>query len=1067
VTRNLDALEAALAVARQRLAERRSAAEATGRRPLRRLIAIARVLRHGAPFPGLAARPAVDAQTEIWRRHALDLEAELETLRHEAAGAGNAARVRNQALRAAQAANKRLAMALARVDEERQRLADSTAAAPDPETTTDYAAWIGAVQPSSEALRVMRDMGVAQIDGPTFSIVTPVYKVPLGVLRETIASVRRQTYGRWELCIAHADAADHRARRFLRAAAEEDPRIRLVELAENKGISKNSNAALELVTGDFVVLLDHDDIMVDHALSTFARALAERPEIDVLYSDKDLTDARGVERINPLFKPAWSPETMLTANYLTHLNAMRTSLVRAVGGWRPEMDGAQDWDLFMRLTERTTNIEAVRDVLYRWRMIKSSVAGGGIAAKPYALAAQVRTLEGAFRRRGLDVTYAPEDDGPTLRPTWNTQPARISVIVLPIRDDGSIAAAETTAARCPESVFEILLPTAEDAFLTDERMRIVAVERDATAAQRLSAALAQSAGTVTVVIDAGTWPPESETWVEDLVGPLMIPGVAMVGGKVLDSQGARIASAGIVFHADGSETDLFRDGQRTQHGVIGSAHWIRNVSAVGGGLFAVETETARKIGFADERDHPRADIDFCLRLVCTGRRIVYTPFVESRQMAVPALSEARGEQSHGRNFVASIWPDGDPHFHPALISDGAVQRFRLPAGHRRTPHDYGAEADALVRVCDAASTAIAAARNPRRAAVPWRTATWIVPDFRYAYYGGVATILRFAAYLARRHGVVSTFAATGITPADVLEQRIVAAFPDLAGSRFVRVESTEAVAALPPADAGIATLWTTAYYLLHADTTKQYYFVQDNEPQFYPAGSTSALVEATYRFGFRAICNTVTLADVARAYGGDAVYFTPAIDPAIFHARGRSGASQRRRLFAYARPGHARNGFELLARALHIVKDELGDRVDIVTAGAPWSTAAYGLDGVMANLGLLGYKSTGDLYRSCDAGAVLMMTSHPSYLPMELMACGAAVVTNVNPRTAWLLRDEHNAFLAETTASSFAERIITALTDDVARARIAGTARDIVASQHADWDAEWDRLTAQLWNATV
>ena len=122
------------------------------------------------------------------------------------------------------------------------------------------------------------------------------------------------------------------------------------------------------------------------------------------------------------------------------------------------------------------------------------------------------------------------------------------------------------------------------------------------------------------------------------------------------------------------------------------------------------------------------------------------------------------------------------------------------------------------------------------------------------------------------------------------------------------------------------------------------------------------------------------------------------------------------------------------------------------------------MGGVLTNLGLLGYRGTGDLYRTCDAGAVLMMTSHPSYLPMELMACGAAVVTNRNPRTAWLLRDGENALLAETTATAFAERIVDALTDDGARAALTEGASAFVRRERTDWDGEWDRLVESLWS---
>lgn len=1062
MNRDAETLEAALDASRVRLAAARVRAEASGRRPLRRLVAVARVLRHGSPLPPLGTVVHEDPGTARWRTHALDLERELEQLRTRASAAAEAAAEAERSLRQNRRHAGRLAAVVARLDAERDS-ARTAGASQDAGTTDDYARWLAATAPSDAALRVCRDMGAARKAGPVFSILVPVYEVPFDVLRQTFESVMRQTYPNWELCIVHANPSDTRARRYVRGLAESEPRVRLCEM-ENGGIARNSNAALELATGEYVVLLDHDDVMVDHALSAFAALLCERPETDFIYSDKDMTDAAGDAHVNPLFKPQWSPETMLTINYVTHLNALRTSAVRAIGGWRPETDGAQDWDLFLRFTEHAPNVGVVRDVLYRWRMIATSVAGGGVAAKPYALAAQVRTLEDAVRRRGVAASYAFEDDGLTLRPTWPVALDRVTVVVLPREDAGAITLAEAIGKRCG-GVAEILLPTSESHFLADARIRLLPVEPHTSPVDRVNLALAEASGDFTVIVDGGTLPQEAESWVADLVGPLVLPGVAVVAGKVLSSCGDRIAHTGIVFDTDGTEAELFEGAPPTAYGFIGSAHWIRNVSAVAGGVFAVDTAVAREVGFTARGDHPRADVDFCLRVGRAGHRIVYTPFVTSREMAAPLLAAVPAGAASGRGLVMAMWPEGDPHFHPALVSRNGGQRLKLPADVP-APHDYATEAAGLTGFFDASPALLERVRSVPRANTPWRSVSWILPDFYHAYYGGVATILRFAAHLSRTHGVASTFVTLGVTPPDVLSRRIAAAFPDLAASHFAQVKSLDAMAALPRTDAGICTLWTTAYALLRANVGARYYFVQDNESQFYPAGTASALVEATYRFGFQAICNTVTLADIVRSYGGDAVHFTPAIDPAVFHDRDRPAREGPKRLFAYGRPGHPRNGFELLSRALRTVKAELGDDVDIVTAGAPWSTAALGLDTVMTNLGLLGYRATGDLYRSCDAGAVLMMTSHPSYLPMELMACGAAVVTNANPRTAWLLRDGENAYLAETTPAAVAERILTALTDDVRRATITENARTFVAAERSDWDAEWNRLTDALWSSS-
>ena len=150
------------------------------------------------------------------------------------------------------------------------------------------------------------------------------------------------------VCLALAWFDDGHLTSYLRSEADLNPRIKLKVLDENGGISRNSNAALELATGTYIGLLDHDDILPPNALFEMAKALNEDPSIDFLYSDKDTMDESGKTRFNPLFKPQWSPELMLSINYLTHFNVMRKSRVHEIGGWDPSTDGAQDWDLFLR-----------------------------------------------------------------------------------------------------------------------------------------------------------------------------------------------------------------------------------------------------------------------------------------------------------------------------------------------------------------------------------------------------------------------------------------------------------------------------------------------------------------------------------------------------------------------------------------------------------------------------------------------------------------------------------------------------------------------------------------------
>ena len=266
---------------------------------------------------------------------------------------------------------------------------------------------------------------------------------------------------------------------------------------------------------------------------------------------------------------------------------------------------------------------------------------------------------------------------------------------------------------------------------------------------------------------------------------------------------------------------------------------------------------------------------------------------------------------------------------------------------------------------------------------------------------------------------------------------------------------------LPPADAAIATLWTSVYALLrYRHAPARFYFIQDFEPQFYAAGSAYALAEETYRLGIPGIVNTPGLADVYREYGNEAVGFVPAVDLDRYHPPAQRGDDGPVRVFYYARPSSQRNAFGLGLAALAKVKERYGDRVEIVCAGEAWSPGAYGVADRITNLGRLGsLDEVADLYRSCDVGLVLMMTKHPSYQPFEFMACGTATVSNENPHTRWFLRDGENCLLSPSLPTQIAERIGRLVEDRALRERIARTASAEIESFH------WDAPIEQVWRA--
>ena len=941
------------------------------------------------------------------------------------------------------------------------------------EDRTPYSVRMARIEPGAQELALQRTVSRQLLLQPVISVVVPVYKVPLPVLKAMVESVRTQTYAKWELCIAHGDPEDRPARAWLRTLAQDDRRIKLELLEENLGISTNSNRALALATGEFVGLLDHDDTLAPFALYEVAKVVNEKPDVDFLYSDKDCLNSDG-ERISPLFKPRWSPDLMLSANYLTHFCVMRTTHLRAIGGWRKETDGAQDWDLFFRIIERSRRIEFIDKVLYHWGIVATSVASGGVQAKPYALRSQLQTIAERLTRIGGKGKPTLQSNG-AMRVRWEL-PASVAVSIVLVSDDPlerMLERARNLRQSLAHPSVEVVVATAFEADRAAGKREagvvLVATPPGAGLAEKLNLAVAASKGWGIVFLDdcvdvgSGDWLPE-------LIGPLQLDGVAMVGPQLMNPETNAVRHAGIVFNRDGDLSYIFAGESEHAYGVFGGPSWCRNWSAIAGACFAIRRSVFEKIGgFSANPRYPRLDIDLCLRVtVQQGLRIFYNSYAQFRQGAQTRLENwVQNSPDAARDYARRCLPLGDPFFHPRLKCTEGKITLDLGEDAAIPRNDYAAEARALTSGFDFSPAILQQSRAAETrfpATHSLQNVAWFLPEFAHPFYGGVHTILRAADYFLRAHRVHSTF----ITPAPpvVIRSAIRAAFPALAADCSV-VEFTgySQLPSLASCDAAIATLWTTAYSVLHMQNARRkFYFMQDYESRFYPAGSISALVEATYHFGFSAICNTVSLRDLYVQGGGQAEYFDPCIDPAIFHAktRGPLNRGEPLTLFCYARPTHPRNSFELLSQALRILKNKMGDGVRIVTAGAEWAPRQFGLEGVVHNLGLLPYAATGALYRACTAGVALMMTCHPSYLPFELMASGALVVANANPYNTWLLKDRENCLLAERSPSSLAEALEEGLRNQPLREKLVENAAALIQSRYSEWDAQMEKVYRYL-----
>lgn len=323
----------------------------------------------------------------------------------------------------------------------------------------------------------------------------------------------------------------------------------------------------------------------------------------------------------------------------------------------------------------------------------------------------------------------------------------------------------------------------------------------------------------------------------------------------------------------------------------------------------------------------------------------------------------------------------------------------------------------------------------RVAGNPGRVCTWLLPVVTHALKGGVRTVFMLAQEFSRRRGTLNIFVIYSFTGRDVdtraLSESLRQYFPDL---RFVVQtlrRGVDDIDALPASDFAFCTLWTTAYVLLKYNRTRfKYYLMQDYEPLFYAAGSVYSVIEHTYRFGFSCIANTPGVGSQYKRYSDDMVSFLPGVDHQLFRPEpGKQAPSIPSQVVFYGRPSNARNCFDLGIMTLVELKKRLGDTVRIVSVGENWDPATYGLEGIVENLGLLSSMAeVADLYRRSDIGLVYMVTPHPSYQPLEYMAAGCVVATNINDANDWLL-NEGNSIRIPPAPEVAAEQIAGVLRD--------------------------------------
>ena len=521
---------------------------------------------------------------------------------------------------------------------------------------------------------------------PVISVLTPVYNTPEKWLRRAIDSVLEQSYPYWELCLADDRSTAPHVRLVLEEYAARDPRIKVAFRETNGHIAAATNTALGLATGEFIALLDHDDEITSDALLEVALALNENPSVHMIYSDEDKIADDGVCS-DPFYKPDWSPDYFLTCMYTCHLGVYRTSLVREIGGFRSEFDGAQDYDLVLRVVARTDRIHHIPKVLYHWRTLETSTASGG-EAKDYSYPAAQRAIASYLELTGMPGQVLPGPRHGFHRVLFNIQSKPLVSIVIPSAGYtidyegrqidllrmcvGGILAKSTW----PNIEIVVihnkdLRPDLEEWLAP--RTKLVAYDyRPETFnfSEKLNLGVRHASGeqVLTLNDDIDVISPD---WIETMLRYSQQPKVGAVGAKLLFPNDT-IQHAGVVL-LNGSPGHVYHHHPAGTAGYFLSAQVARNYIAVTGACMMTRHELWDKVGgYGEEFPLNYNDVDYCLKLRDEGYRTVFVPEAELYHYESVSREAAGGVKPGELEHFQAKWIERyflDPYYNPNLPSE--------------------------------------------------------------------------------------------------------------------------------------------------------------------------------------------------------------------------------------------------------------------------------------------------------------------------------------------------------------------------------------------------------------
>lgn len=546
-----------------------------------------------------------------------------------------------------------------------------------------YGPWYQAYVPDQETLEAQKKHKFDY--RPLISIAVPAYQTPVEFLKQMIESLISQTYPEWELCIANASPDNEEMQRVLADYSAKDSRVRFCNLKENLGIAENTNRAFSMAKGEFMGLLDHDDLLAPNALYEIVQALQDHPQADALYTDEDKVTTEMDEHFQPHLKPDFNLDLLRSNNYICHFFVVRRSIVEKAGGFRKEFDGAQDYDFIFRCTENAREVLHVPEILYHWRTHKASTADNP-ASKMYAFEAGKRAIEANLERTETKGVVSHTQDLGFYRVKYPVQGKPLVSVIIPNKDE------KETLQTCMEMLnsntsyqnFEIIIiennSTTDEIFRyykelsKDPRIHLLrwGKEFNYSAINNFGVAHAKGEYLLFLNNDIKSINPD---WMEELLGVCQRPEVGGVGAKLIYPDNT-IQHAGCVVGMGGIAGHMFVDMPADRTGYLHKASLLQDMSAVTAACLMMKKEVFEEAGgFTEELAVAFNDVDLCLKVRKNNHLIVYDPYAKLYHME----SKTRGAEDSKekvRRFQTEIeymrchWLDilknGDPYYNKNL-----------------------------------------------------------------------------------------------------------------------------------------------------------------------------------------------------------------------------------------------------------------------------------------------------------------------------------------------------------------------------------------------------------------